>query len=125
MVPTSHSMYFIHYFAGPGVNKARLYEEQQRKVEELGTLSLSDGKLKAPETDRFDEHDEVILKAPEEGDYENTAMEIEEMRVEKNHNETNEAMELAEEDIEKEVSMDHRSDQDNEDAISVNSNTQL
>lgn len=120
-------MYFIHYFAGPGVNKARLYEEQQRKVEELGTLSLSDGKLKAPETDRFDEHDEVILKAPEEGDYENTAMEIdeEEMRVEKNHNETNEAMELAEEDIEKEVSMDHRSDQDNEDAISVNSNTQL
>lgn len=34
-------------------------------------------------------------------------------------------MELAKEDIEKEVSMDHRSDQDNEDAISVNSNTQL
>ncbi|PIK45691.1 putative niemann-Pick C1 protein-like [Apostichopus japonicus] len=127
---TWHGLVFLPVvlsYIGPGVNKARLYEEQQRKVEELGTLSLSDGKLKAPETDRFDEHDEVILKAPEEGDYENTAMEIdeEEMRVEKNHNETNEAMELAEEDIEKEVSMDHRSDQDNEDAISVNSNTQL
>ncbi|PIK50060.1 putative Niemann-Pick C1 protein-like [Apostichopus japonicus] len=125
---TWHGLVFLPVvlsYIGPGVNKARLYEEQQRKVEELGTLSLSDGKLKAPETDKFDQHDEVILKAPKEGYYENTAMEIEEMRVENNHNETNESMELAEEDIEKEVSMNHRSDQDNEDAISVNSNTQL